>query len=64
MKDDGGVATRMFQVLADRGVNIQMISTSEIKVSVVIAEQHTDDAVRARHAACVEAGAAAPTPER
>jgi aspartate kinase len=64
MKDHAGVATRMFQVLADGGINIQMISTSEIKVSVVIAEQHTDDAVRALHAAFVEAGAAPPVPER
>jgi aspartate kinase len=64
MKDHAGVASRMFQVLADEGINIQMISTSEIKVSVVIEEQHTDTAVRALHAAFVEAGAAAPTPER
>jgi aspartate kinase len=64
MKDHAGVASRMFQVLADEGINIQMIATSEIKVSVVIEEQHTETAVRALHAAFVEAGAAAPTPER
>jgi aspartate kinase len=64
MKDHAGVASRMFRVLADEGINIQMISTSEIKVSVVIEEQHTDTAVRALHAAFVEAGAAPPTPER
>jgi aspartate kinase len=63
MKDHAGVASRMFQILADEGINIQLISTSEIKVSVVIEERHTDTAVRALHAAFVEAGAAAPRPE-
>jgi aspartate kinase len=63
MKDHAGVASRMFQVLADEGINIQMITTSEIKVSVVIAEKYTELAVRALHAAVVEAGAAEPTPE-
>ncbi len=64
MKDHAGVATRMFQVLADEGINIQLISTSEIKVSVVIEEKYTERAVRALHAAFVEAGAAAPVAER
>jgi len=64
MRDHAGVATRMFQVLADEGINIQLISTSEIKVSVVIEEKYTELAVRALHAAFVEAGAAAPAPER
>jgi aspartate kinase len=64
MKDHAGVATRMFQVLADRGINIQLISTSEIKVSVVIEERHTEEAVRALHAAFLEAGASAPQAER
>jgi len=63
MKDHAGVASRMFQVLADEGVNIQLISTSEIKISVVIDEAHTERAVRALHAAFVEAGAAEPAPE-
>jgi aspartate kinase len=63
MKDHAGVASRMFQVLADEGINIQMISTSEIKVSVVIEEKYTELAVRALHAAFVEAGAAEPVPE-
>ncbi|MCU0669993.1 MAG: aspartate kinase [Myxococcota bacterium] len=63
MKDHAGVATRMFQTLADEGINIQMISTSEIKVSVVIEEKYTELAVRALHAAFVEHGAAAPTSE-
>jgi len=64
MRDHAGVATRMFQVLADEGINIQLISTSEIKVSVVIEEKYTELAVRALHAAFVEAGAAAPVAER
>ncbi len=63
MKDHAGVASRMFGVLAEHGINIQLISTSEIKVSVVIDEKHTDRAVRALHAAFVEAGAAEPKPE-
>jgi len=53
----------MFEVLAEHGINIQLISTSEIKISVVIDEQHTDRAVRALHAAFLEAGAAKPRPE-
>ncbi len=63
MKDHAGVASRMFRVLADQGINIQLISTSEIKVSVVVDEQHTDRAVRTLHAAFVEAGAAEPSSE-
>ncbi len=63
MKDHAGVAAKMFQVLADEGINIQLISTSEIKVSVVIAERYTELAVRALHAAFVDDGAAEPTPE-
>jgi len=54
MKDHAGVATKMFQVLADENINIQMISTSEIKISVVIEEQFADLAVRALHAALVD----------
>jgi len=63
MKDHAGVASRMFRVLAENEINIQLISTSEIKVSVVIDEEQTDSAVKALHAAFLEAGAAAPTPE-
>ncbi len=51
MRTHSGVATRMFAVLSEAGINIQMISTSEIKISVVIAEEHTDKAVQALHAA-------------
>jgi aspartate kinase len=64
MKDHAGVASRMFQVLAEKEINIQLISTSEIKVSVVIQEEQTDSAVQALHAAFLEAGAAAPAPEK
>ena len=53
----------MFEVLANEGINIQMISTSEIKVSVVIEEKYSELAVRALHAAFVEDGAAEPVVE-
>ena len=49
MRDHAGVAGRMFSALAEEGVNIQMISTSEIKVSVVIEEKYTELACRALH---------------
>jgi aspartate kinase len=61
MKDHANVATKMFGVLAGEGINIQMISTSEIKISVVIDEKYAELAVRALHAAFVEDGAARPT---
>lgn len=51
MRSHAGVAQRMFQALADRGINIQVISTSEIKVSVLIAEEYTELALRALHSA-------------
>jgi aspartate kinase len=63
MKDHAGVASKMFRALADEGINIQLIATSEIKVSVVIEEKYTELAVRTLHEAFVDAGAAAPTPE-
>lgn len=49
MRSHAGVAQRMFRSLADEGINIQVISTSEIKVSVLIAEEFTERAVRALH---------------
>lgn len=49
MRSHAGVATRMFDALAAEGINIQMISTSEIKISVVIAEKYLELAVRAIH---------------
>ena len=51
MRSHAGVAQRMFRSLADKGINIQVISTSEIKVSVLIAEEYTELAVRALHTA-------------
>lgn len=51
MKTHPGVAATMFKVLADNCINIEMISTSSIKISCVIEKQHTERAVRALHAA-------------
>ena len=51
MRNHAGVAAKMFQVLADEGVNIRVISTSEIKVSCLIDEKYAELAVRALHAA-------------
>ncbi|MEM6649902.1 MAG: aspartate kinase [Pseudomonadota bacterium] len=49
MNDTSGVAAKMFQTLAEKGVNIQNISTSEIKISVLIPAEYTELAVRALH---------------
>lgn len=49
MRNHSGIATTIFQVLAKEGINISMISTSEIKVSCVIDEKYTELAVRALH---------------
>ena len=51
MKSHAGVAATMFDTLAAAGINIQMISTSEIKISTVIDENHLTEAVQALHAA-------------
>jgi len=51
MRSHAGVASAMFKALADRGINIQAISTSEIKVSVLIDEDETELAVRVLHSA-------------
>jgi len=51
MRSHAGVATKMFRTLASESINIQMISTSEIKISVVIDEKYLELAVRALHAA-------------
>ena len=51
MRNHAGVAARMFQVLADEGVNIRVISTSEIKISCLIDEKYAELAVRALHTA-------------
>ena len=67
MKTSPGIAARMFRVLADNNVNIHMISTSTIRVSVVIALADMETAVRALHTAFgLDSGTAysAPLPER
>ncbi len=51
MRSHAGVAQSMFAALAEKGINIQVISTSEIKVSVLIAEEYTELAVRSLHSA-------------
>ncbi|MDX1609745.1 MAG: aspartate kinase [Halofilum sp. (in: g-proteobacteria)] len=51
MRSHAGIASRMFQALAAEGINIQMISTSEIKISVVIQEKYLELGVRALHSA-------------
>ena len=51
MRSHVGVASQMFETLADEGINIQMISTSEIKISVVIADKYMELAVRSLHKA-------------
>ena len=51
MRSHAGVAGRMFATLAEKGINIQVISTSEIKVSVLVAEEYTELALRALHTA-------------
>ena len=67
MKTSPGVAAKMFRVLAENNVNIQMISTSTIRISVVIASADLEKAVRALHTAFgLDSGSAysAPLPER
>jgi aspartate kinase len=51
MRSHAGIASTMFKVLADESINIQMISTSEIKISVVIDEKYLELAVRSLHKA-------------
>ena len=50
MRSHAGVAAKMFKIMADESINIQMISTSEIKISVVVDEKYLELAVRALHA--------------
>jgi len=54
MRNHAGVAAKMFDVLAREGINIEMISTSEIKISVVVAAKYGELAVRALHEAFIE----------
>jgi aspartate kinase len=49
MRSHAGVAARMFEILAKEGINIQCISTSEIKVSCLVAARYSELAVRALH---------------
>jgi aspartate kinase len=49
MRSHAGIAARMFRILADEGVNIQAISTSEIKTSCLVADKYRELAVRALH---------------
>ena len=51
MRSNAGIAAKMFETLAERGINILAITTSEIKVSVLIAEEYTELAVRVLHTA-------------
>jgi aspartate kinase len=51
MRSHAGIAQKMFATLAEKGINIQVISTSEIKISVLIAEEYTELALRALHTA-------------
>ena len=51
MRSNPGVASKMFRALGEEGINIQMISTSEIKISVVIDEEYLELAVRVLHKA-------------
>ena len=51
MRSHAGIASKMFSVLASEGINIQMISTSEIKISVVVDEKYLELGVRALHSA-------------
>src|SRR5439155_228908 len=53
MRTHAGIAARMFEVLAAESINVQMISTSEIKISVVIDEKYTELTVRALHDAFI-----------
>jgi aspartate kinase len=49
MRSHAGIASKMFETLANEGINIRMISTSEIKISVVVDDRYLELAVRALH---------------
>ena len=51
MRSHAGIASKMFATLSNEGINIQMISTSEIKISVVVDEKYLELGVRALHEA-------------
>ncbi|MDD9994617.1 MAG: aspartate kinase [Dehalococcoidia bacterium] len=50
MRDEPGYASRMFGALAEHGINIELITTSEIRITCIVAERHLGDAARALHA--------------
>ena len=50
MRSHAGVATRVFRALAAGGINVRLVSTSEIKISVLVAEDQVEQAARALHA--------------
>ena len=60
MRTHAGIAARMFDVLSSEGINVQMISTSEIKISVVIDAKYAELAVRALHDAFITGGPVSP----
>lgn len=67
MKSSPGIAAKMFRILADNQVNIEMISTSTIRISVVVRREHLQTALRALHSAFnLDSGEdySAPLPER
>jgi aspartate kinase len=64
MRSHPGVAAKVFRVVADEGVNIQMISTSPIKISCVIPRDRVESVVRALHAAFELSGPDAIVPEQ
>jgi aspartate kinase len=59
MRSHAGIAAKMFETLSKEGINIQMISTSEIKISVVVDEKYLELCVRALHEAFDLAGESA-----
>src|SRR5690606_4385382 len=51
MRSHAGVASKMFRTLAEKGINVQVITTSEIKISILVASEYTELAVRSLHSA-------------
>ena len=49
MRSHAGIASKMFEAIANEGINIQLITTSEIKISIVIEEKYLELAVRTLH---------------
>src|SRR3546814_11737419 len=62
MRSHAGVAAQMFTALAERGINIQVISTSEINVPVLIAAAYTELAMRGLHTPCCPSAPSIPCP--